>query len=67
MFGIEEGLLQAIQGGGCLVPLKYPEPKLQSIFKYKVREGWDWLLQTYWGQKSIVLVAVHKSQNTKFL
>ena len=43
--GAEKGLLQGCAGDRWLVPPKYPklpEPKLQGIFKGKVREGHGW-------------------------
>lgn len=46
-FRAEKGLLQDQRGPGWLVLPRYaelPEPKLQSIFKGKVREGCGWLL-----------------------
>ena len=49
---------RTMQGDLWLLPPRYPqlpEPKLQSIFKGKVREGHGWLLQTSWWRSSLFL------------
>lgn len=57
-FWAEKIYCRATQGNGWLMPPKYlelPEPKLQSIFKGKGREGYGWLLQTSWFRNPLFL------------